>query len=411
VKVLKVDQYFYHLRKHSSAGKIAHKLTEFLSKYGVKVDLLTTDCDSQIKIDNCLKIYNFGTFKTYVFHVPRFFDALHLCLPLCCNKLKEVVSGYDLIHIHEYLSPINLLVINIAIKHRIPFIIQPHGAIIYPYVEKNVNLIYKITRITLDRLIGFKILDKVKAIFTMARVEEELLRSLGIHLKFIRIPNAIDPEEYEEFDAKISYGHFRKYLSIRDDEFLILYIGRKAPVKRLDLLITSIHRLRQKYDIARPVKLVIVGPSGSKYEERLKKLVKDLNLENHVIIHGPIYGSLKASAFKDANLFALVSKYETFPTVLLEAFFYRTPILATRVGIVAEEEISDKVIPLNPDPTPDEIAKKLYEIIEGKHDLKSLTEKAYRFLWENLTYEKVVPHIIRIYETIQNKNQELYDNL
>jgi len=370
----------------------------------VKVDLLTTDCDSRIKVDKCFKVYYLGTFKTYVFHVPRFFDVLHLCLPLCYNKLEEVVSSYDLIHIHEYLSPVNLLVINIAIKYDIPFVIQPHGAITYPYVEKNANFVYRMARIVLDRLIGFKILDKAKAILTMAHVEEELLRSLGVHSRFIRIPNAIDPEEYEEFNAALPYGYFRKYLDIGDDEFLILYIGRKAPVKGLDLLIKSIHRLRQNYSIIRPLKLVIAGPSGGRYEEYLKKLVRDLNLEDHVIFHGPIYGPLKTSAFKDADLIVLVSRYETFPTVLLEAFFYRTPVLATRVGIVAEKETSDKVIPLNPNPTLDEIAKKLYEIIEGKYDLKDLTEKAYRFLLENLTYEKAVPRIIRIYETIQNGN-------
>jgi len=398
VKVLNVDQYFYHLSKHSSTGKIAYKLTKFLSKYGVKVDLLTTDCDSQIKIDKGFKIYNFGTFKTYVFHVPKIFDTLHLCFPLCCNNLEEIVSDYDLIHIHEYLSPINLLVINIAIKHRIPFVIQPHGAIVYPYIEKNVNFMYRIARIVLDRLIGFKILDRAKAILTMARVEEELLRSLGIHSRFIRIGNAIDLEEYKEFNAGLPYGYFRKYLGIRDDEFLIVYIGRKVPVKGLDLLIKSIHMLRQKYSITRSVKLVISGPSGGKYEEYLKKLVRDLDLEDHIIFHGPIYGSLKTSAFKDADLFALVSRYETFPTVLLEAFFYEIPVLATKVGVVAEEEFQSLVIPV--EASVEGIAKALHDILEARINLYDIAKKARSFLLKNFTYEKLSLKLIEIYEQL-----------
>ena len=404
MRVLQVSQFYYPWVKASSTGKVAYKMSRYLLKHGIQVDLVTTDYHSNIKINDCLKIFTDDKLRVYILHIPRMLDRLNLCYSPCFNQLEKFVKNYDIIHVHEYLTPLNLYISRLAIKQGIPYVIQPHGVITYPYVEKNVNFMYRITRIALDRLIGFKILGKAKAIFTIARIEEELLRSLNIHSRFIRIPNAIDPVEYEEFNAEFPYGYFRKYLGIGDDEFLVLYIGRKVPVKGLDLLIKSVYVLRQKYGIVKPVKLVITGPPGGKYEEYLKKLVKNLNLEKHVIIHGPIYGSLKASAFKDANIFALVSRYEAFPTVLLEAFFYRTPVLATRVGIVAEKETSDKVIPLNPNPTPDEIARKLYEIIKGKYDLKSLTEKAYRFLLKNLTYEKAVPRIIRIYETIQNGN-------
>ena len=397
MRVLQVDQYFYCLRKHSSTGKIAYKLTKVLSKHGVKVDLLTTDCDSRVKIDGCLKTYHIDTSKIYVFHVPRFLDVLRLCLPLCYNKLEEVVSNYDLIHIHEYLSPINLYVINIVVKYGIPFIIQPHGAITYPYVEEKVDFMYKTVRIVLDHLVGFKILNKAKAILTMARIEEELLRFLGIYSKFIRIFNAIDSKEYEEFNAKPPYGYFRKHLGVGKNEFLILYLGRKVPVKGLDLLIKSLHRLKQEYNITKSVKLVIAGPSRGKYEEHLKRLVKELNLENNVIFYGPIYRSLKAAAFKDADLFALVSKYETFPTVLLEAFFYETPVLATKVGVIAED-FQSLTIPVESDV--EHIAKTLHDIIEAKTNLNSIARKAKSFLLKNFTYEKLALRLVKIYEQL-----------
>ena len=396
MRILQVCQYYYPWVKTSSTGKVAYKVSKYLSRQGVKVNLVTTDYHSDIKIDGCLKIFTEKGFKIYMFHVPRMLDKLNLCYSRCFNQLEKFIDNYDIIHVHEYLTPLNLFIIHLASKYGIPYILQPHGNVSFVYQFRDAAFCYRILRITLDKIMGFKILNSASAILVVSDQEKELLEFLGIDVaKVFKIYNAIDLDELKYRSNEFS---LRNRLRIGRDEFVILYIGRKVPVKRLDLLIKALKKLLKEHGINRRIRLIIAGPNGGKYEQYLQSLVMGLGLEKNVIFLGPLYGDQKAAAFKSADIFALTSTYESFPMVMLEAFLYKTPVLITKAGIATEKDFSDNVILVNP--AADEIAQKIYEIIKEEYDLREMTEKSYRFLVNNLIYEKVVPQIVQVYKTV-----------
>jgi len=392
MKILQVSQYFYPWVKWSSTGKSAYKTTEALLKLGIEVDLLVTDCKSSVKIDRSSENIIRENSKIIVLHTPRIFEKTGLCYPARYDLLKNLVKEYDVIHVHEYMSPLNVYVISLARKYKVPYVVQPHGIVSYIYATRDTNSLYRLARLLIDRLVGFKYLNQASGLLVLSRYEEALIRSLGISTNIFVIPQAIDSNEYG--NPRCS---FRKKFGIGEDEFVILYLGRKAPVKGLDLLLRSLSIMLSKYNISRKIRVIIAGPH-SRYEESLKNLARRLGIERYVYFIGPLFGELKVAALREANLFVLTSRYESFPIAVLEAFICRTPVLATRVGVLREKDFEDKAILTDPDP--ESIASKLYDIVTGKHDLDTMVKNAYFSILENFTYDKVASKLIRIYEQL-----------
>ena len=65
---------------------------------------------------------------------------------------------------------------------------------------------------------------------------------------------------------------------------VLIFIGRLAPVKKLDMLIQAIYKLKEN---KRQLNLVVIGDGVER--EKLEAMVKDLDLTNHVWFYGPSY--------------------------------------------------------------------------------------------------------------------------
>lgn len=127
------------------------------------------------------------------------------------------------------------------------------------------------------------------------------------------IPNPID----------INIFHPPTTLQTKQQEKVILYVGRIHPEKGVPLLLEAFDILSQKFS---PVKLRIIGPwkenqggGGEQYLHTLKTKASGLNVE----FVEPIFDVQKlAQAYRDANIFcypSLAEKGEAFPVAPLEA--------------------------------------------------------------------------------------------
>lgn len=102
---------------------------------------------------------------------------------------------------------------------------------------------------------------------------------------------------------------------------VVLAVGRLTIQKDFGTLIQAFARIRR----TRPVKLLILGEGEQRLE--LEALVRQLNLEHDVSMPGFV---LNPYPFMTrASLFVLSSRWEGLPTVLVEALYCGTPIVAT----------------------------------------------------------------------------------
>lgn len=115
-------------------------------------------------------------------------------------------------------------------------------------------------------------------------------------------------------------------------ERFVLYVGRQLPVKNLDTLLRGFAHARRHHDLRH--QLVLVGKE-SWHTPALRALAEELGIAPHVRFQGPIFEELPA-VYNLADLFVLLSHYEAFPAVPLEAMACGTPVVTSDRGGLPE---------------------------------------------------------------------------
>jgi glycosyltransferase involved in cell wall biosynthesis len=164
-----------------------------------------------------------------------------------------------------------------------------------------------------------------QAIIVSSKFEYEDALEFGIEKERIHIiPMGIDVEEFEK-KTKVS------------EELQILFVGRIARVRRIELLLQAVSRLNF------PFHLTLVGGEEKTssvtrmgYLNELKQLTKQLNLGNKVTFVGKKPSQDLKTFYQSADIFVYPSLYENFAQPLLEAAAYGLPLVSTSVGIARD---------------------------------------------------------------------------
>jgi glycosyltransferase involved in cell wall biosynthesis len=130
-----------------------------------------------------------------------------------------------------------------------------------------------------------------------------------------------------------TYAHNAALEPCREDELgktqdaapVVLFVGRLLASKGIYDLVEAVARVRQHVDC----RLAFAGGGGD--EEALWRLVRARGLERYVRLLGYLQGPELARAYRTADVFALPSYTEGFPTVLAEAMDAGLPIVTTGI--------------------------------------------------------------------------------
>lgn len=108
-----------------------------------------------------------------------------------------------------------------------------------------------------------------------------------------------------------------------EDKTVLLYVGRLAKEKKIDLIIKSYMQLSP--DIKEKTRLVIVG--GGPIEKELISMAP-----SDVVFMGELTGEALTIAYASADVFVFSSETETFGNVILEAMASGLPVIAAKAG-------------------------------------------------------------------------------
>jgi N-acetyl-alpha-D-glucosaminyl L-malate synthase BshA len=136
------------------------------------------------------------------------------------------------------------------------------------------------------------------------------------------IPNFFEPRLPQRSRESV-----RRELGVRDDEVLILHSSNLRPLKRIDLLLETIARVRP----IDSVKLLVVA--GGKFAPFTEQ-VRQLGLEKRVIVRENV--NVIEDYLQSADLALVTSDSESFCLSILEAMFFACPSVATNVGGIPE---------------------------------------------------------------------------
>jgi glycosyltransferase involved in cell wall biosynthesis len=224
-------------------------------------------------------------------------------------------------------------------------------------------------------------------IVTISRYAKDILVKRGIEPSMVHVAYPGISDEFHEI--------LDKSKEVERPNHNLVYLGRLKKYKGVQDIIAAVAVLRKRFP---DIHLSIMGKGD--YEEKLKKLVLSLGLQEHVSFLGFVSESRKAEVLKSSSLFICTSVDEGGWTIsAVEAMAAAVPILVTNSQ---RDLISDKpngVLLSSPEPS--YIAQVVYRILSDPELWKNMSRNALDysklFSWDNTssTTLKVLGESIR----------------
>ncbi|MCB0858358.1 MAG: glycosyltransferase [Solirubrobacterales bacterium] len=223
----------------------------------------------------------------------------------------------------------------LAVKPRPTVIHTYHGHVLEGYFGSSKTALYRgmeraAARVS-DRLIGV----------SSATVDDLVRLGIAPRDRFRVVPLGLDLEAFAALKL-VPDPAARRELGIEDDGILFTYVGRIAPIKRLDLMLESVAKARVA---GHSIRLAVVGDGADR--AGLEAQARDLAIDSQVHFLGYRSDLARIAAASDA--FALSSDNEGTPVSLIEAAASGRPVLATDVGGVRDVVTEHSGIIVAPD--------------------------------------------------------------
>ena len=109
----------------------------------------------------------------------------------------------------------------------------------------------------------------------------------------------------------------------------IAFVGELAPRKGVHILLEAVSDLKCDFVV------ILFGAGESKYVDKLHKMVKELGIEQNVVFQG--YNPYARQKLQYVDLLVLPSlTYESFGMTILEAMYWKRPVVVTDTGGMKE---------------------------------------------------------------------------
>ena len=177
----------------------------------------------------------------------------------------------------------------------------------------------------------------------------------------------------------------RGQYGILPDDTLILFVSMNFEIKGLDAVIAGLGKFCQENREAQ-IKLLVVGKGDV---ARYKRLARDLGISDRVIFTGVVDKPALEKIYDAGDLYAMLSRFDTFGLVILEAMAASLPVLISgNVGAkdVVEEGVNGFIVEDTSDVGA--IAGRLSLLFDERTRAsmaKAARETACRYSWEETT--------------------------
>jgi D-inositol-3-phosphate glycosyltransferase len=201
----------------------------------------------------------------------------------------------------------------------------------------------------------------------------------------------------------------RKELGLQDAGFLVLYVGRFAPVKGISRLVAAAAHLRSR----RGLMFMIVGGYDRKTRAfaELGRLARRASVEDIVKFQGRVDHDLLPLYYSAADVLVVPSYYESFGLVALESLACGTPVIAARVGAMDTLIRDGKTGLLADSLSPRSLASAIERLMElssiGGLSVNEIRASVIGYGWSNIAsavakeYAATLRHCVKTYRPEQ----------
>lgn len=298
------------------------------------------------------------------------------------RRIRE--AGIDLIHTHDRIFRADLFTM-----HGVP-----HCYWVREVRRKGMSLYDRATA----RVEGGLVTDPGCRLFlpVSGLTEEIFVREYGIAPERIRVVHpGVDPARYEGLDRFRCREMLAGRFGIAPGERIILFVSMNFEIKGLDALIRALALLAGDPS-APPFRLLVTGKGNIR---KYQGLASSLGIGGRVIFTGVLPGAELPAVYAGADLYAMLSRFDTFGMVVLEAMAASLPVLISdRVG--AKDLVRDGIngFVVRADAGPAEIARKLASLLP--EESRERMGRAARETARGNTWDAAAANVAAIYEEL-----------
>ena len=158
MKILQIVQFFS--AKHGGSAMVPYEMSKHLHNAGHDVTVLTTD----FQMDNDFIDSSEGV-DVVSFHCQMNIGSLLISSSMK-KYLRQNITKFDIIHMHNFRTYQNIIVHRFAKKHRIPYVLQAHGSVARIIEKKGLKYLF-------DIFFGYKILRDASKVIGLTKTEAE----------------------------------------------------------------------------------------------------------------------------------------------------------------------------------------------------------------------------------------------
>ena len=381
--------------KHTGIGRYVQNLVENLleidkeNSYVLFVKDDRTEEIENLKIKYSFKIDNLKL-KIIPSKVQHYSFKEQVALPVLIRKEK-----LDLMHFTHF---------NVPVFYRGKYIVTIHDLI--KHSSRGMTTTTRSSWFYWLKYLGYKLVfsqavKKAKKIITPSQfVKNEVIKEYGVKPGKVVVT-------YEGVDEKLKAKSEERKTMVQNLKLLeryeikkpyLLYVGSVYPHKNVERLIEAVKLLNNKYltsDILH-ITLVIVC-ARNVFSERLRNKVVQMEAQEFVNLAGFVPDEDLAVLYKEAEAFVFPPLLEGFGLPGLEAMSVGCPVLCSNIPVLREVygEAALYFDPLNPE----EMAKKMVEVIDQKGKRDKMAEKGKRQA-EKYSWSKMAKEILKVYSSV-----------
>ncbi|WLV24328.1 glycosyltransferase [Aciduricibacillus chroicocephali] len=316
--------------------------------------------------------------------LPRFYDEIANTLDL---------NAYDAIHSHYWLS--GLLGLKIAEKYNLPLIHTSHSLGI---AKAHATGKRDERRLAAER----HILRNADQIIATTKSEKELIEQFAkghapVHVISIGVDKVFEPEL-----SKASSGQ----------EPLFVYAGRLEETKGIHTLLKAFSILKKKNPGNR-AKLILAGGEASQVDlenglptvPALKEAVT--GIEEDVRFIGPQPPEVLATLFNKALATVVPSFYESFGMVAAEAQSCGSPVIASKVGGLANIVVDGETGLLTMPRDADDLALAMEAFLDNQLLARRMGRNAAIYAKKHFRWKSITEQIAALYEEGSNHAEHI----
>ncbi|HCZ07119.1 MAG TPA: glycosyltransferase family 4 protein [Thermotogae bacterium] len=243
-------------------------------------------------------------------------------VPISARTIVQLHSlNLDLIHSHTPFT-IGVVGLHMARKRDIPVVHTYHT--LYEEYVHYVPFFHGVLKQSMRKYSkGF--CDRHDAIVAPSVKIKRILENYGVSAPIFIVPNGISLEEFAHFSpSKEEMATFREKFGIDEQDKVVLFVGRLAQEKRLDLLLVNFKKVLRKEPKA---KLLFVGDGPQRH--RLERQSHEMGIGARVMFTGFLDWPREiALVHRVSHVFVSVSDTEVHPISFIEAMASGLPIVA-----------------------------------------------------------------------------------